>query len=260
MESAYINMLGSSNNNKREGWWIHLILELYCDESRQDLLAEKGSISANNIFCCIGGIMVPSASRQAIKVRVNQLKRQHDIHNEIKWTTVSPSRLEFYVDLVDLFFATPELSFRTVVIDASKVRNNIFNNDDQELGYYKFYYQLLYHWLNSANCYRIYTDQKTNREKKRLKDLRHIINNSIKEGNPIDSIQAIDSSESVLLQMQNVLMGAVGYKYNYQGEGQSWAKESIVHRIEKHIKKSISATPASERKFNIFAINLKEVR
>ena len=237
-----------------------MTLELYCDESRQDLLAEKGSISPNNLFCCIGGIMVEAASRQAVKARINQLKEKHGIHSEIKWTTVSPSRLAFYLDLVDLFFDTPELSFRTVVIDASKVKNNVFNGDDQELGYYKFYYQLLYHWLNVANSYRVYTDQKTNRDKKRLKELRRIVNVSFMTSDPIESIQAIDSSESVILQMQNILMGAVGYKYNYRGTGNSSAKESVVRKIEERLNRQICPTTSSERKFNIFEINLREAR
>lgn len=204
--------------------------------------------------------MIEATARQAVKARINQLREKHGIHSEIKWTTVSPNRLAFYIDLVDLFFDTPELSFRTVVIDASKVMNSVFNGDDQELGYYKFYYQLLYHWLNTANCYRVYTDQKTNRDKKRLKELRRIVNVSFKTVNPIESIQAIDSSESVILQMQNVLMGAVGYKYNYRGNGRSLAKERVVRRIEEHINRSIGQTVLSERKFNIFEIDLRRAR
>ena len=78
--------------------------------------------------------MVEAASRQAVKARINQLKEKHGIHSEIKWTTVSPSRLAFYLDLVDLFFDTPELSFRTVVIDASKVKNISFITSSCTIG------------------------------------------------------------------------------------------------------------------------------
>ena len=236
----------------------NLIFELYCDESRQDLLAGKDNISNNNMFVCLGGIMIEASSRNRIKASINQIKQQYGIHNEIKWTTVSPSKLQFYFDLIDVFFDAQELSFRTVVIDASKVNNFMYNKNDQELGYYKFYYQLLYHWINKDNKYRVYTDQKTNRDKMRLKELKRIVNLGFNGCEPIQSIQAIDSYESVILQIQNILMGAVGYKYNYRHNGKSAAKEDVVRKIEERLHKSICPTGPFERKFNIFEICLRE--
>lgn len=234
-------------------------LEIYCDESRQDLLAERGSISETNRYCCIGGLMVESDCRQEVKSKIHDLMERHNVHGELKWTTVSPKHMTFYLELVDLFFSLPSLTFRTVVIDASKVDNNQFNRNDQELGYYKFYYQLLIHWIDRNSCYWVYTDQKTNRDKKRLKELRRIVNLGFRSAQPITSIQAIDSSESVILQMQNVLMGAVGYRYNFRGKGASAAKEAVANRVEYHTRRSISHTYQSERKFNVFEISLREV-
>lgn len=235
-----------------------MIFDLFCDESRQDLLASASSITETNRFCCIGGLSIPTGKMETIKSRIKLLKKQHDVLGEIKWGTVSNSKLQFYIDLVDLFFEDENLCSRVVVIDATKIKNNIFNNNDQELGYYKFYYQLLVHWLLCNNSYRVYTDQKTNREKKRLQDLRRIVNMQFPTSSPILSIQAIDSKESVILQMQNVLMGAVAYKYNYNGNGKSSAKETVVARIEQHLHHSICGTSASEHKFNVFVIDLRE--
>lgn len=232
---------------------------VYCDESRQDLLASQNAITDKNRYCCLGGLMIAEAAKSIVKQQIKELKEKHNVLGEVKWSTVSPSRLQFYIDLVDLFFNTPELQFRTVVIDATKIRNIIYNQDDQELGYYKFYYQLLFHWFSWENKYRVFTDQKTNREKKRLQELKRIVNIKFCS-DPIESIQAIDSRESLILQMQNVLMGAVGYKYNFAGNGYSKAKEEIVKRIEAHLGKPISKTPPQEYKFNIFQIELREER
>ena len=237
-----------------------MVIDIYCDESRQDLLASKASISEGNKFCCIGGIMVSMDARAEIKANIKALKEKYGVYGEVKWSTVSPNKLPFYLDLVDLFFDSSELFFRTVVIDASKVRNNIFNENDQELGYYKFYYQLLRHWASLGNQYRVFTDQKTNRDKKRLQELIRILNTQFSVSDAFGSIQAIDSKESLILQMQNILMGAVGYKYNFHGEGSSYAKEQIVAKIEARLGRKVGKTYPSEQKFNVFEIALREER
>lgn len=237
-----------------------MVIDIYCDESRQDLLASKTSISEDNKFCCIGGVMVPADARAEIKAKIKALKEKHCVYGEIKWSTVSPSKLQFYLDLVDMFFDSQDLFFRTVVIDASKVRNNVFNENDQELGYYKFYYQLLHRWALLGNQYRVFTDQKTNRDKKRLQELRRILNTQFPVSDTFESIQAIDSKESLIIQMQNILMGAVGYKYNFRGEGSSYAKEQIVAKIESRLGRKIGKTYQSEQKFNVFEIALREER
>lgn len=234
------------------------MIDVYCDESRQDLLANSSSITDNNRFCCIGGISVPIEHREEIKSEIKALKEKHDVSGELRWGTVSNNKLDFYLDLVDFFFGRSDLMFRTVVIDAAKVQNDVFNNSDQELGYYKFYYQLLNHWLVANDTYRIYTDQKTNKDKKRLKELHRILNCTRGAGTTIDLIKAIDSKESLLLQMENILMGAVGYKYNWGDNGVSSAKQQVVRRIEYHIGRAIRHTSASEQKFNVFVIVLRE--
>ena len=234
------------------------MIDVYCDESRQDLLANSSSITDNNRFCCIGGISVPIEHREEIKSEIKALKEKHDVSGELRWGTVSNNKVDFYLDLVDLFFGRQYLIYRPVVRDAAKVQNDVFNNSDQELGYYKFYYQLLNHWLAANDTYRIYTDQKTNKDKKRLKELHRILNCTRGAGTTIDLIKAIDSKESLILQMENILMGAVGYKYNWGHNGASFAKQEVVRRIEHHIGRTIKHTSASEQKFNVFVIVLRE--
>ena len=232
-------------------------IDVYCDESRQDLLASSKSVTENNRYCCIGGLMLPVENREIVKQKINALKIRHSVFGEIKWSTVSTNKLQFYLDLVDLFFSTSELSFRTVVIDATHVHNDLFNNGDQELGYYKFYYQLLYHWISCDCQYRIFTDQKTNGDKQRLKELRRILNTSCYPSTPVGSIQAIDSKESLILQLENVIMGSVAYRFNYPSGGSSFAKNKIVEAVENHLCHRIHATYPSEKKLNIFVIRLK---
>jgi len=231
--------------------------DIYCDESRQDLLASLKSVTRTNRYSCIGGLMVPSTDREVIKDKIKELMVRHQVFGEVKWGTVTPSKKRFFLDLVDLFFYYSSLQFRVVVIDATKINHSLYNANDQELGYYKFYYQLLAHWIDATSSYRVFTDQKTNRDKRRLSELKRITNRKYGHAS-IQSIQSIDSSESIILQLQNVLMGAVGYKYNYQNYGASEAKKDVVERIEYHLGHPILRTTSSEYKFNVFEIALRE--
>ena len=235
-----------------------MVFDIYCDESRQDLLASQKSITDTNAYCCIGGLMVPQAEREIIKKQIKALKEKHNVFGEIKWGTVAPSRLPFFSELIDLFFLNDNLQFRTVIIDSKKINNSVYNNDDQELGYYKFYYQLLYHWLSWDNSYCVFTDQKTNKDKRRLQELKRIVNAQFSVSSPINNIQAIDSKESVILQLENVIMGAVGYKYNFRRNGNSTAKEQIVSKVESWLGHEIRPTSSAVQKLNIFEISLRE--
>lgn len=232
-------------------------IDLYCDESRQDLLVNKDAITPNNRFVSIGGLLVPRDKRSALKQRIYALKKKYNISQEFKWGNVSNNRISFYKELIDLFFDADfcDICFRCVVIDAWKVDNERYNDDDQELGYYKFYYQLIHNWINSQNTYYVFTDYKTNKEKTRLHDLHRILNCQYCS-EVIEIIQAIDSAESVILQLQNILMGIVSYKFNYGDDGVSAAKSQLVSYLERKLGRKIAPTYPSEIKFNIFKINL----
>lgn len=237
-----------------------MIYDIYCDESRQDLLINKEAITTNNKYVCIGGLMLPRSRRKSLKKQITELRIKHSVFGELKWGTVSNNKIDFYKELIDLFFSFgDDLLFRNVVINAVNIDNDKFNESDPELGYYKFYYQLIYHWISITYKYGykyyIYTDYKTNKINNRLEVLKSVLNKSW--SNPVKLIQSIDSKESDILQLQNVLMGAVGYKYNWKDSGHSQAKIQLVKYIEENLGHSICATNKNEKKFNVFNIILK---
>lgn len=70
----------------------------------------------------------------------------------------------------------------------------------------------------------------------------------------VENVQAIESKQSVLIQLVDVLMGAVGYKFN--GYETSSAKLAVISRIEEHIGHVLKPTIKNQSKFNVFKINL----
>jgi len=114
------------------------------------------------------------------------------------------------------------------------------------------YYQLLFHKINPDYTYNIYLDIKDTRGQPKLRKLREIleINSSIR------NIQFIRSHESTLLQLTDLLMGAINY--HIRGLNTVTAKTNLIHKIEQHTKISLKeSTPKSAEKFNLFFIDLK---
>jgi hypothetical protein len=178
------------------------------------------------------------------------------VGGELKWGKVSYSRLKFYEEILTWFLnKNHDLRFRAIVIDRTQVNLLNYHNNDQELGFYKFYYQVLHHWICDFNCYHVFCDFKVNRRKDRLQTLKKCLDNT-NLSSSVANVQAIRSQESVLIQMADFLTGLVSAKYN-QSCLQNSPKGELIQKCELLLGKSIGATGPSEPKFNVFEINLR---
>jgi len=136
------------------------MFEIYCDESRPEVIfGNKDKLNENNQYMLIGGVWLDSMNRNAIKEQIKSLKIKHNTFGEIKWKNVSPSKLEFYLELIELFFKN-DLRFRCILINGHHFNSDVYHNSDDELGFYKFYYQLIFHWLVPMENHAIFLDHK----------------------------------------------------------------------------------------------------
>jgi hypothetical protein len=227
--------------------------EVYCDESRPDLFTSQ---KRNARYLMIGSLWLPAGLRNEVKDKIKGLRQRHNTWGEIKWTKVSPSRLPFYLDLIDLFEAYGmDMRFRCIAVDSNQVDMN-WHENDSELGFYKFYYQLLHHWILDFNEYRIFCDTKTNRDLTRLKVLHRCLNRA-NLSSRVSSIQALPSRQVVLIQLSDLLLGAASSRLNQTLQSGS-PKEAVVQRLESHLGVTqLHATHRDEEKFNIFQIRLQ---
>ena len=224
--------------------------EVYCDESGLEALTRKDA----HQYTAIGGIWMPEDYRSTFKEIVKGIKQNHKVNGEVKWNKVSPRYIDLYKELVDYFFNTVELRFRVIVVESSNVDNITFNDKDAELGFYKFYYQLLHHWIFDFNTYNIFLDYKVNRNKGRLNELRQVLDNA-NLTSVIKQVQALPSDESLGVQLADVLTGMVSAKFN--GVITSEAKRELITFAERKRGKQIQPSPKWEEKFNVFRINLQ---
>lgn len=220
---------------------------IYCDESCH---LEHD----NQKVMLLGCIWIPQQKIVEAVEEFRELKRAHKSSGELKWVKVSNSRLPFFLNLVDWFFASPHLHFRCLVVpDKSALNHDAFNQGSHDVFYYKMYFSLLNKILDPGVCHDIYIDIKDTRSKFKIQKLHEILCNDRYDFTQqmIRKIQHVRSHEVELLQVADFLLGAVSYRHRQLTT--SRAKLAIVERIEKHHGRGLVwTTPLSETKFNIF--------
>ena len=226
--------------------------EVYCDEANPDVLT---SASPRARYLMIGSLWLPIELRDEIKSRVGALRQRHQAWGESKWSKVSPNRQHFYVELIDLFVSYGDnLRFRCIAVDRTQL-NLALHDNDGELGFYKFYYQLLHHWILDFNEYRIFCDVKSNRDPKRLPVLGRCLSRANLTSS-IVSTQSLPSHEVVLIQLCDLLLGAASSRIN-DTLRDGTAKSAVVQRLEVALGRTLAPTHKTEEKFNIFKIRLQ---
>lgn len=173
---------------------------------------------------------------------------------EIKWSKVSPNRKDFYVELIYSSATATTFVFAALPLTAPNAQPALHDNDG-ELGFYKFYYQLLHHWVLDFNAYRVFCDIKSNRDPKRLPVLTRCLSRANLTSN-IDSIQSLPSHQVVLIQLCDLLLGAASSRINGTLRDGT-AKSAVVARLESALGCSLPPTHKREEKFNIFQIRLQ---
>lgn len=222
---------------------MYKTFNIYCDESCLENDHKK--------YMFIGSINCAYPQVRRHTERIKELKDKHKFNAEIKWSHVSMSKIQFYLDLVDYFFDT-DLKFRAIGIDKSQIRCDDFNSNFDDF-YYKMYYQLLNYKVDTTNHYNVYLDIKDTLSAIKVRKLKNILN--VKYG-VFRNIQNIRSEESVLMQLADFLMGAISYNANFD-QKQNFAKVLILDKISKHANMTNLAKTNYSEKLNLFFIDLK---
>lgn len=226
--------------------------DIYCDESFPDILTSESTPAD---YLVIGGLWMPTEDRSDAKKDIHGLREKHKIGGEFKWQKISKSRLDFYTELVEWFMGRGDrMRFRCIAVERSKLDLIRFHDSDHELGFYKFYYQLLHHWILDFNEYSIFCDHKSNRVHARANELSRILGYS-NLTSTIKRVQSTRSEQSVLLQLADTLTGIASARLNDTLNPGS-AKETLAVTLESLLGRKIEPTYRSEHKFNVFRIDL----
>ncbi|ADU30973.1 DUF3800 domain-containing protein [Evansella cellulosilytica] len=223
------------------------MLNIYCDEScHLENDGEKVMI--------LGSISCPKRLTRSTAQDIFQIKFQHGINKyaEIKWTKVSNSNLDYFISLVDYFFKTAHLSFRALIAEKNGLRHDDYQQTHDDW-YYKMYYLLLRGIIDPEVINNVYLDIKDTNGTEKVINLRKYLSHYLHdfEYRTIEKIQLIRSEESQLLQLADLLIGAIGYEN--RDIDTSDAKLRLVQHIKNYSGTNLrNSTRLNQRKFNLF--------
>ena len=222
-------------------------VNIYCDESTH--LPNDG-----HPFMVVGAVVCPVELTRSINNRLVELREKHRLSRnfEIKWTKVSPSQVDFYLDVVDYFFDDDDIEFRGVV--ASKVGlDHAAYNQTHDDWYYKMLSELIKNVLSSSGKSYIYLDKKDTRGGAKVRNLHDVINDAQIDFDrrSVQRVQIVESHHVGLIQLSDLLLGAVNYAN--RGAENSEAKVRVMERIRSRANISlVQSTLLTATKFNIF--------
>lgn len=225
-------------------------INFYCDESCY-LEHDKSK------YMVLGMIFCPKSCYNQIKDRIFKLKNKYKINKsaETKWSKISKSRYLYYKELIEYFFEpTINIAFNGIVVDKKKLNHEEFKQSHNEF-YYKIMYYMIDHKISAFDYNKIYIDEKDTHNAERVRTLEKILKSNYKYyfSNTIKPIQVIKSQESQLMQITDILTGAISYELNNK-EKISESKKTIISLINEKIgykinnKKNIN-TPKFELMF-----------
>ncbi len=227
---------------------------IYCDESCH---LEKDNQKA--MF--LGGIWCPNNKVKTISNRIKEYKIKHGYSNsfEIKWTKISNTKIEFYLDLVDYFFDNEDLHFRCLIIPEKNELNHKKFNQNYNDFYYKMYFNMLKNILDPKEVYEVYIDIKDTCGTEKIKKLKEVLSNKLYDFDRkiIKRMQLIRSHESNILQLTDLFIGAISY--NFRKLDSSKGKIEIIRRIKERSNYELNKTTLiRESKINLFVWNKNE--
>ena len=226
---------------------------IYCDESRHIR-------NHTSQYMGIGGLWVPKDEKRQILNDLRYLLNKSNFHSEWKWQKISKLCLQEYLSIIDYFIDSASLHFRIILVNHDQINYEQHHNNDSELAFYKFYYEMLEKWILANNSYSILVDQKKNKDGNRYQRLEKVLERSVRSRNArIINLHQINSADTPLAQLCDLLTGAVTADKNdaLQPGG---PKYKLVDYLRKSldIEKLSAASPTSlVQKVNVFEIGLR---
>lgn len=220
---------------------------VYCDESCH-------LKSNNSNYMLIGAVYCPKFKVKKINEYIEHLKENYNLSNkiELKWNKIDKKTEKLYLDIIAYFFNNDDLKFRVIVIDKTKLNHEKYNQTENDF-YHKSYYEMLKYIITPGNSYNIYPDIKDTNSyyyhQIMLDYLRFKMSDTNKK--TIKKVQPIRSYEAPILQINDILIGALSYYYRALSENR--IKLTIVNEINKFYQNSFDVSSYyNNTKFNIF--------
>jgi hypothetical protein len=213
---------------------------VYADESYKD----------THKFLILGGLVLDERELASIEAELAAVRRKHHKESsEVKWSKSRSGNLRFYKDFLQVFFdraEKDELHFHCMYVDTHTFNHHRYNMGSGEIGFNKLIFQLLLHKFGrryGANSplfvYLDHRDAKDDPE-----SIRPMLNSTLardweNHSRPFRGLQFRKSHKCELIQLNDLLIGAVGFRKNKRHHAEGVAQHKcelalhIVHQVMK---------------------------
>ena len=213
---------------------------------------ESGHLTNNGSIMVLGAVWGSKEALAALTGRIKGIKEQFEIapRREVKWTKVSPRKLDYYKALTDAFCEMDGINYRAIVINKNLIHNDVLEQSEDDF-YYKMTYLLVRNIVEKRpKSFRIYLDYKDTQSNNRCKELANFLGNTAVFAGREFEAQPIRSYESTPLQIADLFNGVLAYAN--KTDTQSEAKKSLVEYVKEKSELDLKTdTPRYEEKFNL---------
>lgn len=210
------------------------LYNIYCDESCH-LEHDRQPVMV------LGAVWLPKDRAREVNVRLREIKEKHGLSKdfEIKWTKVSASKIDFYLDVLDYFFDDDDLRFRAVIASKGKLDHGAFNQNHDDW-YYKMYFTMLKNIFSPEDQYRVYLDIKDTQGREKARKLHEVLCNDRYDFSQsiITRMQQVRSHEINALQLADLLIGVVAYIN--RGLSGNAGKQELAERMKERSRLSLT--------------------
>jgi len=240
------------------------VIYAFCDESSQ---------TAHRYFGVGAVYFIPAEPDkveelcQRIERELSNKKEEYGLGNQkLKWERVPrPGKyLDGYKNLIGFHLDNDRIYFRCMIVDTYEysLKDPVFMEGDKELGYRKFLCVFLADGLMKSKqeyFFKIKIDMKQTRAKYSLEDFEQATNSRFIKRSSLEGkkyleyckIEEVSSEDSCILQVADILLGAVLAKWNKKATAQG--KLEMINYIEQKLGQDL-LTPTAARvdRFNIW--------
>lgn len=191
-------------------------LFFYMDESGQ----------TTDRYMCVGGIVINKSRVDEVRTEIERIKHVAGVQSEVKWTNLRKKTLPLYRGLARYFFellADGKVRFHVIVCDFQNFNHRKNGGRGQSVS--KMLYQLALHkgciaYGEKAHLH-IYPDNGEHADL--LMPFHHHMNRASRDHLPIERhgllcpalhMEPTDSASEPLLQLNDIILGAVAYRRN----------------------------------------------
>jgi len=224
-------------------------IKIFCDESCH-LEHDASNAMVFGALACKGD------SVGEIDAAIKTLRQRHGYVRELKWTKLSRLDMNFYSELFDMLLKSPHLRFKAVIVpEKSVLDHETFNHGSGNTFYYKLAYYALRDFIEEGKTFRVYMDYMDTLGRTKVATLKDVLMSC--KPKSLEA-QTIRSHESQLIQVCDLLIGAVCYANRKDLSKQSELKNDLVAMIAQKFGQPLNEqTSKYTKKFNLFKIKLR---